>query len=60
MRNYGPCMCGAIDCPSCGPAQGYEVVRVWRDGRYTWINPEEQSTESDEQDDSPIDEDNDD
>lgn len=18
----GPCMCGAIDCPSCGPAQG--------------------------------------
>jgi hypothetical protein len=22
-------MCGAIDCPSCGPAQGYEVVRVW-------------------------------
>ena len=21
---FGPCMCGAIDCPSCGPAQGYE------------------------------------
>lgn len=19
----GPCMCGAIDCTSCGPAQGY-------------------------------------
>lgn len=19
----GPCMCGAIDCKSCGPAQGY-------------------------------------
>lgn len=19
----GPCMCGATDCPSCGPAQGY-------------------------------------
>ena len=18
-----PCLCGAIDCPSCGPAQGY-------------------------------------
>lgn len=18
----GPCMCGALDCPSCGPAQG--------------------------------------
>ena len=20
---YGPCMCGALDCSSCGPAQGY-------------------------------------
>jgi len=29
MRNYGPCMCGAIDCPDCGPAQGYEVRRAW-------------------------------
>ena len=19
----GPCMCGALDCPSCGPAQGF-------------------------------------
>lgn len=19
----GPCLCGAPDCPSCGPAQGY-------------------------------------
>ena len=19
----GPCMCGATDCPNCGPAQGY-------------------------------------
>lgn len=19
----GPCMCGALDCKSCGPAQGY-------------------------------------
>ena len=32
-----PCMCGATDCPSCGPAQGYEVVRV--NGR--WVNPED-------------------
>ena len=23
----GPCMCGATDCPSCGPAQGYTLVR---------------------------------
>ena len=22
-------MCGATDCPSCGPAQGYEVVQVY-------------------------------
>lgn len=37
----GPCMCGAPDCPSCGPAQGYEVVKVWRNGRYRWVNPED-------------------
>lgn len=37
-----PCMCGACDCPSCGPAQGYEVVRVWdaRLGRMVWRNPD--------------------
>lgn len=22
----GPCMCGATDCPSCGPAQGYSLL----------------------------------
>ena len=21
----GPCICGASDCPSCGPAQGYAI-----------------------------------
>lgn len=21
----GPCLCGATDCPSCGPAQGYRL-----------------------------------
>ena len=21
----GPCMCGAMDCPNCGPAQGYAI-----------------------------------
>lgn len=21
----GPCLCGATDCPSCGPAQGYAI-----------------------------------
>ena len=48
-----PCMCGAIDCRSCGPAQGYEVVRVWRNGRYQWVNPE---PEDDEPADEPDDE----
>ena len=23
INSHGPCMCGATDCPSCGPAQGY-------------------------------------
>ena len=22
-----PCLCGALDCRSCGPAQGYHVER---------------------------------
>lgn len=29
MRSFnldGPCMCGATDCPSCGPAQGYVLL----------------------------------
>lgn len=41
MPRFGPCMCGACDCPSCGPAQGYEVVCVWRNGSYAWVNPED-------------------
>lgn len=41
--HLGRCMCGATDCPSCGPAQGFEVVRTWTPGAelvYAWINPE--------------------
>lgn len=36
-------MCGATDCPSCGPAQGYEVIRVWdsKSRRFKHINPED-------------------
>jgi hypothetical protein len=34
-------MCGATDCPSCGPAQGYFVERGWRGGRLTWLNPDD-------------------
>lgn len=37
---YG-CMCGATDCPSCGPAQGYTVVRRWERGGLVYVNPEE-------------------
>ena len=40
---YEPCMCGATDCPSCGTAQGYRVVRVWdaKLRRYVHRNPED-------------------
>lgn len=38
--SFGPCMCGACDCPSCGPAQGYEVVRRFVRGRWRYVNPE--------------------
>jgi hypothetical protein len=34
-------MCGAIDCPSCGPAQGYLVVKRWNGRRYEFVNPDE-------------------
>ncbi len=42
-RDCGPCMCGATDCPSCGPAQGYTVIRVWdpEARRWVWRNPED-------------------
>lgn len=39
--NIGPCMCGATDCPSCGPAQGYEIRKVWTRAGWRWINPED-------------------
>lgn len=26
INSHGPCMCGATDCPSCGPAQGYTLL----------------------------------
>lgn len=48
-----PCMCGSTDCPSCGPAQGYEVIRTWTPGAelvYAWINvgPSESGEKEDE------------
>ena len=45
MSRYGPCMCGATDCPSCGPAQGYAVVRRWDRlrRRFVYVNPEDET-----------------
>lgn len=37
MRTPEPCLCGATDCPSCGPAQGY-VPRLNDEG--VWCDPE--------------------
>ena len=34
MRNFGPCMCGSMNCHSCGPAQGNgycPYCRAWDD-----------------------------
>ena len=41
MPLSGPCMCGACDCPSCGPAQGYQVYRIWQNGRYRFVTEED-------------------
>lgn len=47
MTRYAPCMCGATDCPSCGPAQGYEVIRVYdpKTRSWSWRNPEDTEEE---------------
>ena len=46
-----PCMCGATDCPSCGPAQDYPLIRVYDHdiGGYIWINPEEKECDEDDE-----------
>jgi hypothetical protein len=38
-------MCGETDCPSCGPAQGYRVVRL----RGRWVNLEDEDEDGDEE-----------
>lgn len=51
----GRCDCGATDCPDCGPAQGYEVVKRWSPRRgWHWVNPDEDEDDEneDEGDDS--------
>jgi len=36
------CYCGATDCPSCGPAQGYKVIKIRnKRGDTIWINPDD-------------------
>lgn len=57
MTRFGPCMCGATDCPSCGPAQGYEVRRVWRNGRFRYVNPEDDDGDSFDEPDPQADDD---
>lgn len=48
-RSFGPCMCGACDCPSCGPAQGYTVEWKWVGNRKVYFNPEEEDEMEDEE-----------
>lgn len=57
-RYYGPCLCGATDCPSCGPAQGYEVVKRWNSKlrAFEFVNPEEGEGELGDIRDSSFDE----
>ena len=53
MSRGGPCMCGATDCPRCGPAQGYEVRRVYINGRVRFVNPEDDEDHADEDEHEP-------
>jgi hypothetical protein len=50
-----PCMCGAPDCRSCGPAQGFHVHTFWcigENGTYE-CGESEQSSEEEEEDARP-------
>jgi len=43
------CLCGATDCPSCGPAQGYEVIRARnKRGDYIYVNPKDEDEDEDD------------
>jgi hypothetical protein len=53
VSRMGPCMCGATDCPSCGPAQGYTVVRRWICGRWHYVNPDDGEEEEEDVPDEP-------
>lgn len=45
----GPCMCGATDCPSCGPAQGYRVERRKVRGRVAFVNSDDDDDDDDDE-----------
>jgi len=51
-----PCYCGATDCPSCGPAQGYQVTRIYDpiSRGYIWVNPEDELPEDEKEDEGWI------
>lgn len=59
IDHLGPCMCGAPDCPSCGPAQGYRVVKIWdqKAGWFRYINPDEDDIDPDDLDNTLSDDD---
>ena len=54
IDHLGPCMCGATDCPSCGPAQGYEVRKVWdyKRGGWKFVNPDSEDEDDEDEDEN--------
>lgn len=48
-----PCLCGALDCPDCGPAQGVQLVRRYcpTRRRMVWVDAAE--VDPDELDNGP-------
>jgi len=43
--SFGPCLCGAFDCPSCGPLQGSR--RCYLHNRYACESCEDWAEEHD-------------
>ena len=46
-----PCLCASSDCLICGPAQGYQVTRIYDpiSRGYVWVNPEDEGESEDEE-----------
>ena len=45
------CMCGCVDCPSCGPAQGYEVIYDAWNHCYVAVEPDPEDEEDEKEED---------